>query len=156
MTILLTTEEKIAVLKLAKKLLGPNGENWIQGTWFGRRVGPGSRRYIQTENGPEALASPAYRWTKGLVHMSYQTVQPSQADCWCVLGAMEEAAHRLGYKPRRRRSRILGAATSLKDWAQRRKNYEEVDVLNDYAESFKDIKQAINGRLRELEQELKS
>jgi len=146
----LTAEQKIKILERTRKILGPNGDNWIKGTWFARKeksFTPGAtrRRWGSEEN-----------WSKA---------PPSEANCWCLLGAMEEAAHQLGYSKGRTEGSMLGALTSLKKLAYKRLNEKAMKkfgykmkssarplhVFNDSAETeWKDVKKLIADRLKQL------
>lgn len=147
----LTTDQKIEIIKGAQKLLGPKGENWIKGQWFGKK----KEDFVPGES--------VYRWV-----FNYDEVAPSDADCWCLLGAMEESAHRLGYISQRRKAKTLGALTSIKKLAVTRlrklrygglgqpgQSTDDTDQYNDYhAVKWKDIKKLMSDRIKELEKEV--
>lgn len=139
----LSVDERIKIIRGAQKLLGANGENWIKGYWFGKRLrlADGDGRRVA----------------------SYLQVPPAEADCWCLLGALEESAYQLGLSERRAKARVLGAATSIKKLLRRKlvanKNTlyptMPIDAYNDSSRTqWKDIKSLMAERIKELKKEM--
>ena len=75
----LDREQKIAVLEETLVVLGPDGENWARGYWFGKK----GKDHVPGLVAPN-MAEPY-----------------DQADCWCLEGALCESAVRLGVLPKR-------------------------------------------------------
>lgn len=131
----LSVAEKLAILKGAQKLLGPKGENWIRGHWFGQRTSKAGSR----------------------------PVAPAVADCWCLLGALEESAYRLGLSERRSQSGVLGRLTSLRALARERlspaNRWYRRDAIylynDDESKTWRDIKKLLNDRIKQLQAEEK-
>lgn len=119
----LTNSEKIKVLEGARRLLGKNGENWTKGHWFGLRRG--SNRSWGTE--------------------------PEKADCWCLLGALEESAFRLGYSVKRRNQHRFGLMTSLQQLVYS-KHWSSISGFNDRNEWI-DVRALLDERLKQLRAE---
>lgn len=146
----LTNEQKIEIIQGAQKILGSKGQNWIKGTWFGKKEPnfvPGGFRYVNTSEDPFDR------------HHNWRGVQPADADCWCLLGALEESAFRLGYSSQRRQSAVVGRLTSLKALAKNRVRdlyghvgkTDPVHVYNDAAKvTWKDVKKLMDERIKQL------
>lgn len=154
----LTAQERIEIIKGAKKLLGPGGKNWIKGQWFAKKTKyfePGSSHYL-----PKGDGGVGYDYQRE----AWEQVAPSEADCWCLLGALEESAYRLKLSERRAKAKTLGVKTSIKNrmiaytklWKkQRMLNFISVDEFNDWRDTeWKDIYKVMNDRIKELEKEV--
>lgn len=125
----LTAAEKLRLLRLTKRLLGPGGERWVKGYWFGQRD-PDTTRAAGT--------------------------LPAMANSWCLLGAMEEAAYRLGWSNGRGRERRWGYRTSVAGLVSRNSGGMSVDEFNDaWATKWRDVEAILDERIRELEEEKK-
>lgn len=124
---ILNREQKIAVLEKTIELLGPDGRNWARGYWFGQK-GPNHK--------PGDASDAAYP----LEH----------ANCWCLEGAICEAAVLLELAPDREtvQGQNVGQQTSLRTQLGR--------PLFDYNDDPKTTWPDINRELRHRIEKLKS
>lgn len=136
----LKTDEKLEVLLLARKILGPKGENWIKGAW----------RATAKENLD-----------------SYLSILPGEtATCWCLDGAIDEAAYRLGYRDQPRSNGKIQKATSLLKLVRTKVRavlnsgdvvkYDNVVTFNDTQQEFKPVRKLLDERIKQLRDELKT
>lgn len=134
----LTNAEKIKVIEGAKRLLGAQGQRWVRGQWFSKDGGHGKYG---------------------------NSVDPEEAVSWCVLGALEESAFRLGFSTERTESHRFSEMTSLHnlarsktffDWHGTEMPYASVDDFNDRENNdWKDVLAFLNERLKQLKKTIK-
>lgn len=122
----LTAEQKIEVLRLAKKKLGPGGRNWVKRNWFAK----------QNE--------------LGITH----PCPPEVATCFCLEGAISVAAAELGYYDKPRKSAGAAHLTSIVRFVNRTQGFRRLYEFNDQRDTtWKQIKSALDGRIKELQKE---
>lgn len=134
----LTPAQSIEILEKAKEILGPNGENWNKGCWFGL-----TREDISYV-GDSGAWEDVHDLTSG---------DAGQANTWCILGAVEEAAYQLGITSQREASDRFAMPISLQNLVSSKKEWEHWSVIdvNDNSDStFADIKGLIDERLAQL------
>lgn len=131
--------EKKAVLEKTLELLGPDGENWIQGTfWAKRNEATGEHEYLPVNK----------RHT---------------ANAWCLAGAVCEATLRLelpfdaalGYEFARGGAiaEELTEEISLARLADEKGFPTVPDFNDDESTEFEDIQKLVNNRIKQLEEE---
>lgn len=125
--VILTPHQKIEVLQLAKRKLGPGGKNWIRNHWYGKR---------DSMNLVIACSS-------------------REATCFCLEGAVEIAAMELGYTDKAIRGATVARATSITNYVRKKHNFPSVNRFNDQkVTEWKDVLGVINGRISELRKEI--
>ena len=139
----LTTEQSIQILEKAKELLGPNGEHWNKGCWFAREATLEEDGFV------------TYRGEQGHLEevCELPTEDADQATTWCIMGAVEEAAYRLGIFGERDASDRLAKPISLQNLVNSKQEWATwsvIDVNDDSRTTFADVKGLIDARLAEL------
>lgn len=75
-----SSRDRLRIVHEARRLLGPNGENWIKGAMRGQRSGTSD--LFQNLPGINVEGTPPV----------------TKADCWCVLGSFDQACLNLNYR----------------------------------------------------------
>jgi len=120
----LKNDQKIALLKTAKKLLGAKGQNWTRQNWFAYRVNPKDRGIQST---------------------------PDEANSWCLLGALEEAAYRLGYSEHRSAAERFADMSSVQKLVEKKTGLSVVSFNDSPHTEWEDVRNIIDERLAQLE-----
>lgn len=158
--IALTDDQKIAILEGAKEILGPNGENWTKSCWWGIKLSNEEIDEALRENGydPETLDDDDLKEIN--VDNDYdferRAVGPTmaeQANVWCLMGALEESAYRLGITQQRDSSERLAEPVSLKALVENSEQWQGwsvIDVNDNPDTQFEDVRGLIDERLAQL------
>jgi hypothetical protein len=136
----LSKEQSIAILEKTKQILGPNGEHWTKGCWFGKTFNDMEPEY--DEDTGEMVN------TRSLLES-----QADQANAWCIMGAVEEAAYQLGLIESRMATDRLSSPISLQNLVSSKEEWEDwtvIDVNDNENTTFDDVKALIDERLAEL------
>lgn len=139
----LTPEQSIQILEEAKKILGENGERWIKGHWVGLPYDEDDEDYD-----PADLDG-------------YQDVGWSEASnpdaVFCIMGALELAAYRLGITSKPEMSDRLARPISIQNLVEQREEWKgfgsPMEVNDSETTNFETIKNLIEERLSELRAE---
>lgn len=157
----LTDEQKIEILEGAKDLLGPNGENWTKACWWGikytdeqieeqlRMYGYESRSYFTDEEFAVADAEN----DGALTRAPLETNSAYKADTWCLMGALEESAYRLGIVPERDSSERLAAPISLQELVHSKnewRSWSVIDVNDNPNTTWDMVRDLLDERLAQL------
>lgn len=159
----LTDEQKIQILEGAKKLLGPNGENWTKSCWWGVKTLDSELverlRYYgyQVDEVPDDDQLKEWNQdTEGeIMRRPLDTEEADEANVWCLMGALEEVAYRLGIVQTRHSSERLADPISLQNLVQSKEEWQGWSVIdvNDKAETtFEMVRGLIDERLAQLRQ----
>ncbi len=142
----LTVDDKLAILTETKVVLGRGGKNWIQGTWFGKRLTldawmnrTGKKRKPKVVDNRKLFAS---------VHGDSK-----QADCFCLEGAVAMAAYRLGYISHLQSDATAADRVSLAGLIKREKKCMVYSLNDKRSTKWADIKAVIDSRIKELRRE---
>lgn len=156
----LTTEQKIQILEKGKELLGPNGENWTKACFWGVKYTDAERkeRLIDYGYDPTALTDEEFAGIDDDLgyELSRWEADPENANVWCLMGALEEAAYRLGIVEERDPSERLAEPISLRQLLNSKNEFMHWNVIdvNDRAETtFGTIRGLIDERLAQLREQ---
>ena len=160
-TLELTNDQKIAILEKTKELLGPNGENWTKSCWFGTKKTDEEMNQWLLEWGFEPLAELdqdelldiAQHNDWRLFREELPVHRADQANVWCLMGAIEEAAYRLKITPERDTSERLAGPISLERLVNSKsewRTWSVIDVNDNPDTTFETVRDLLDERLTEL------
>lgn len=159
---MLTKAQKIAVLEGAKELLGPNGENWTKSCWWGtKRTDDEIDQWLQEQGfGPlsdltRLELEDIERATDYSVYRD--SVDPDKANVWCLVGALEESAWRLGITTRRETTERFAPAVSLSKLVESKEEWQGwavIDVNDNPGTTWPMIRGLLDERLAQLKEEV--
>jgi hypothetical protein len=139
----LTVADKLAILIETKAVLGRGGKNWIQGTWYGKRLTPEAWLAAQfRKRRPKKFDKrKLFRQAVG---------DPREANCFCLEGAVYRAAYNLGYSEHLLRDHRAAESVSLAGLIKKQDKCK-VHTLNDKrTTTWPVIKKRLDDRIKEL------
>lgn len=159
----LTDDQKIRILETAREMLGPNGENWTKSCWWGVKV-PEDELLARLERfgyyyeddelpSPDRLDEIDEEEGHEVKRRPLDTVEADAANVWCLMGALEEAAFRLGIVEKRVADDRLADPISLQKLVNDNEEWQGWSVIdvNDKAETtFATVSGLIDERLAQL------
>lgn len=123
-----TPTKKLKVLKRTLKILGENGEHWTKRKIFGRKV-----------RKPRFVGAPVPSTGAPL----------SEADTFCLVGAMQKAARELGHA-----FVFVEGDLSIQGLVKNETRFDNVEDWNDARErKFPEVKELVERRIEQLEAE---
>jgi len=137
----LTPKDKLEILVKTKEVLGRGGKNWIKGIWFGKKLGDNFE--AGTMHGYEDVADAG----------TAKTVA-AKADCFCLEGAIEYAAYKLGYTDRLVQDDRAARKCSLAGLIEKETKHS-VNGFNDQSTTkWGDIKKRLDKRIKQVLKEI--
>lgn len=161
----LTTEQKIQILEKTKELLGPNGEGWTKSCWFGVKKSPDEiNEWLEVQGyefrldelEPAAINDLIQETDYEAVRRGIAINDADQANVWCLLGAIEESAYRLGIVQERDASERFANPISLQklvDSKEEWHGWSVIDVNDAPNTTFETVRDLIDERLAQLRAE---
>jgi hypothetical protein len=133
----LNTEQKIAIVRETRRVLGRGGKNWAKGAWYAVK-----RRVTPYESEP---------------YDTFDPVPLNLATCFCLEGAINKAILNLGLAPysqvarwRTVPARVVSLKAVVKRWG-----FNRVNQFNDfYDTTWEDVRKVLNTREAELVEQL--
>ncbi len=164
--IALTDEQKIQILEGAKELLGPNGEHWTKSCWWGvKRNDEEKLEYLiyndyleegQDFDDLDDLEEVELNTDYEVSRAALGVAKADEANVWCLMGALEESAYRLGIIDGRDASERLGEPISLAKLVNDKEQWRGwsiVDVNDNPNTTFEMVRDLIDERLVQLREE---
>lgn len=156
----LNDTQRIQILEKTKEILGPNGENWTKACWFGVKFTEDeiTERLEEFGYDPGEVSDAEFKQINEdeeyeLSRYSLAPDRAGEANVWCLMGAIEEAAYRLGIVPERDSSERFASPISLSNLVQSRAEWagwSVVDVNDKPDTTFETVRNLIDERLAEL------
>lgn len=158
----LTNTQKIQILEKAREILGPNGENWTKACWWGVKYSDAEIDERLVEFGysrglsKEEIRKIDFDEEGEICRVALADDEPERANVWCLMGALEESAYRLGFIEERDTSERLADPISLRQLVRSKKEWSTwgvIDVNDNPNTTWETIRDLVDERLAQLSEE---